>query len=99
MTDLHHVEHLVDAPDDLLPGPAELQRGECNLVKHRRIEELHVRILKDQAHAPPKIEGESIIVEARAINRLAMERDGSRIREIQSVEQAKQRGLPRAVRA
>ena len=36
--DLHLVEHLVDAKQNLFLGPLHLQRSESDFVKHRRVE-------------------------------------------------------------
>jgi hypothetical protein len=49
-----------------------LQRTERHLIEDRRIEELNVWILKNQSHAAPKIEGESVMLESGPMERLAV---------------------------
>src|ERR1700694_5085834 len=56
MRDLHLLQNLVDATLDLFLGPLHLQRSESYFVKHRRVEQLDVGVLKHQRHPAPEVE-------------------------------------------
>ena len=73
VSDFHLIERLGNPPDDFLAGHAELQRPERDLIEYRRIEELNVRILKNKSNPAAKIEGEPIMIESVAVERLAVE--------------------------
>ena len=61
--DIHGTQHLFDAFADLVRRPAKLQRAECQFIEDAGIEQLHVRILKNQTHAPAEAEEELFVLQ------------------------------------
>ena len=63
---------MLDRMANLFPGPAELQRPKGHLIKNGRIEELYVRVLKQERHAPSEpdhifIVGQGSVIQFSAV--------------------------------
>ena len=84
---------------DLVPGEAELQGAEGELVAHVGAEELHVGVLEDEADAGAEVAAERRVLERLLGERSAEGLDVAGAREDQSVEHLEQRRLARPVRA
>ena len=53
---------------NLLSRPAQLQRSKRHFVKHRGIEKLNVRILKNHSHPPPELQREAIVLHRLSVS-------------------------------
>src|SRR5262245_57053434 len=97
MRDLHPVERLIDAGNDDLLRPAELQRAEGELVEDRRIEKLRVGVLKYEADSTAELKGEFVVPQPLFSQRFAAKFDASAFREVQRVKQPQERRFARPV--
>src|SRR5438067_6576231 len=83
---------------NLLLRPPKLKRSESDLVENRRVEELHIRVLKHQTNPLPEVEREAVVFELLLCQRHAAESNVPALRKIESVEQSKQSRFPGTVR-
>ena len=97
--DAQRLEQVLHGVPDPVMGEPELQRPKGNLIPHGRGKELHVRVLKHEAHLLPELTGKGPVFQRRFGQRPAEDMDRPRLREDQPVEQGKERGLAGAVRA
>src|SRR5579885_2312713 len=93
------VKDFPDAVPHFVFRPAQLQRAEGDFIKDRGIKELYVRILENQPDLLAELEREGVIGEAFLRQFGAMKLHLARSGEIEAIENPKQRGFSRSVRA
>src|SRR5262245_61331263 len=99
MADLEHLQHLLDSLLDLGFGPVQLQGTKGDFVKDRRVEELHIGVLKDKSDSLAKSIGKVIILQTLFGQSLPKDTHTSSFRKVQPIKDAQQRRFAGAVGA
>src|SRR5215472_7078439 len=99
MREAHECEGFFDSAKYFVSRPLQLQRAVTNLVEHRRIKQLRVRILEDQSHTSTKLKCQTVLTQAFGRQRLATKTHRASSREAQGIEHSQQRGFARAIRS
>jgi hypothetical protein len=77
----------------------QLQGSVGDLVEYRGIEELDIRILKDERYASPEIQEKFLLLKMLFGERVAFEFDRTGRGEIERIQDSQERGFARAVGA
>ena len=97
MPEVHGRQYLLHPFANLAGRPAQLQRPEGQFIKHGRIEELDIWILKHQSNPLSERVREFPFLEARGRHCGARELERPRFREHQRIQNPQQRRFSRPV--
>ena len=95
----HFVASGVHPLEDLRFGPCELHRPEGDLVKDSGVKELHIGVLKDDAHATPKLPCKRFPGKRLFSQRLIAKNDAPPLWKTEAGEHSQQGRFARAVGA